>query len=1438
MPRIYDGIADSPSTEYKLTVGETIAVPISQAELDAQENFGYPEYDFFSFETEPLTEYTILLTAANPLVEDALSQPRPGYSDIDGVDPFIRPEGSFFAFPLDGNPYASPWSNPALLTTLVDGGLFRGAVKFENWVAEYDGRIDFSLLPASERFYFITVLEGDRTDYIPPMDVPLIPIDLPGDDKIASRVSDETRAEGSLADYFDDDGNYVEAEAQFNVTLRAGFNYDVVIDSPTVPDHDWYENRFELYVLYEGSEVPISVNSDIRLVGDERHYRAVFDMEVDELLDRDLAPGEEIAATIGIRTLAPSNGYLDRYGSNLPPVDFNVQVWSPDDHGDNTLTPSTLEFGEIVEGSWQEYPFDSRVAPFGEGDWFLVEEGLTKGKFYLGTAHYNDGHSEVVSMRLMNSIAPLMVATPDWFIYEAFATGPAWLEVTSPFGNTGDWQVQLQEFDFADSRGLGNDSVSGTSGRDVITGGGGNDTIAGSAGDDRIEGGTGNDSLLGGSGNDILDGGLGADSLFGGAGADTLLGLNDADMATGGGDADTFALAFGAQGRAIIRDFNAAEGDIIDLSALGPLAKAGPTAQQLGLASFAIDGGVISIDTDGDGETDVEVATTSTSLSAGDLKFSSALVPVEITLDERPYRPLEAGDLDRTSFLEVTNTGETVVRRNIWLQGTDDDDSLAIDHASTGAVNLLDGGAGDDILTAGVDTVRRAFYDPVLEAGAGLPRYGTNHLRGGPGADIFVLRPDMDDVEILDFNPDEGDRIALDLSAWRQNGFYDETDATGMLWDQASYPGYPSRGYSSDDWLGEFSTFVGRDYFQPTDSDVAQYEYSDSGDADRTAFRPVALSETDAAATPEDQKYLRVPLLFRAPEADLYNRSQVWLTFDQPVSETGARKWIEDDDWMIINRFPQIGTDADELIVGSDRGEVLYPRGGNDTIYGNGGNDSLDFGPRSGNNVFYGGSGSDRLDVRRLALGSNDVFDGGDSTDVVENLIYSKFTTAERVDGGILLGMLGVSSPEAPGDQSYSLLMRNVEYIETWTSADSESYRGLDPERLPDLLPSRPFSMTDAGETIYGSRASEEILALGGSDWINPGGGNDTVHGGDGNDMVSFSDLAKKGAALEYRLTIDLEANSARGPEGTDVIVLNDVERVTGTIFADYIRGDAGANQLRGLGDYDWFIATSGGDTIDGGTGQDMISFVEWESDADNTIADVFGDPSLSGVTASGIYLDLSDPSANTNLAKGLSLASVERITGSGRQDVFFGDDGQNDFRGLGDYDWFVSSDGGRERYFGGDGDDTVTYFNAPGAVTASLRNGARIAGEETGYGSQGWAARDLYFEIENLVGSRFDDTLTGSNARNQLNGLAGDDILFGYGGVDYIKGGAGNDTINGGDGSDYAIFDGNIADTTLARVGSKTVFATGAGGVDSLRDIEYFVFEDGQVSIWELDII
>ena len=141
--------------------------------------------------------------------------------------------------------------------------------------------------------------------------------------------------------------------------------------------------------------------------------------------------------------------------------------------------------------------------------------------------------------------------------------------------------------------GGGNDSLAGLHGSDTLRGGLGNDTISDNSGPDRIEGGDGDDLITtgnvslpfppGGPPPGIADGNAGADTLIGfnhqewfrggqgndslssGGGDDFLSGDKGNDTISGGAGADIFH-SFSGAGLDRILDFNAAEGDRVQLA--------------------------------------------------------------------------------------------------------------------------------------------------------------------------------------------------------------------------------------------------------------------------------------------------------------------------------------------------------------------------------------------------------------------------------------------------------------------------------------------------------------------------------------------------------------------------------------------------------------------------------------------------------------------------------------------------------------------------------------------------------------------------------------------------------------------------------------------------------------------------------------------------------
>ncbi|MGE8356213.1 MAG: S8 family serine peptidase, partial [Microvirgula sp.] len=98
-------------------------------------------------------------------------------------------------------------------------------------------------------------------------------------------------------------------------------------------------------------------------------------------------------------------------------------------------------------------------------------------------------------------------------------------------------------------------------------------------------------------------------------------------------------------------------------------------------------------------------------------------------------------------------------------------------------------------------------------------------------------------------------------------------------------------------------------------------------------------------------------------------------------------------------------------------------------------------------------------------------------------------------------------------------------------------------------------------------------------------------------------------------------------------------------------------------------------------------------------------------------------------------------------------------------------------------GHDTLNLAALSGPGQIDLRgNKATLAGKALGLvdGQQ----------IEDVLGSGFDDRIFGSEAANLLRGGRGDDRLYGNDGADTLEGGPGNDRLVGGDGPDLFIIE------------------------------------------------
>ena len=150
----------------------------------------------------------------------------------------------------------------------------------------------------------------------------------------------------------------------------------------------------------------------------------------------------------------------------------------------------------------------------------------------------------------------------------------------------------------------------------------------------------------------------------------------------------------------------------------------------------------------------------------------------------------------------------------------------------------------------------------------------------------------------------------------------------------------------------------------------------------------------------------------------------------------------------------------------------------------------------------------------------------------------------------------------------------------------------------------------------------------------------------------------------------------------------------------------------------------------------------------------------------------------------------------------------------------------GNDTLNGGAGFDEAGYSDSPAGVTVDLSGGA--IGEGTA--QDGFGGTDTLTGIEGVIGSAFNDTLTGDGGNNFLVGNAGNDTLIGGAGDDQLQGGAGNDSLDGGAGVfDQVNYVFATSEVTV-DLSAGTAVNDGHGGNDTLTNIENVhggVFDD-----------
>ena len=486
------------------------------------------------------------------------------------------------------------------------------------------------------------------------------------------------------------------------------------------------------------------------------------------------------------------------------------------------------------------------------------------------------------------------------------------------------------------------------------------------------------------------------------------------------------------------------------------------------------------------------------------------------------------------------------------------------------------------------------------------------------------------------------------------------------------------------------------------------------------------------------------------------------------------------------------GGGGNDFLDGSFDNDVLEGRGGDDALGGQAGDDSLNGG--DGDDILEGGAGNDSIDG-----GSGfDLIDFADANTGIDfTLVQSAAVTVATIGGGL-------------GTDSYS----NIEGVIgsgfgdtlTGSGGDDVIFGGAGDDTLTgsgggDLIFGAAGDDTlagdDGGDTLDSGAGNDTLSGDGGDDSLFGGAGNDTLLGGAGDDRLileSGDDVIDGGAGIDtlfvglatVGVTVDLgQAGSQTIIAGVLTATIGNVENVIGSAFADDITGDASNNVLRG---------GAGDDALDGGAGVDLID-----------LSDAGGALTFTLQQGGGASVDLSGVGLGTD-----TYSNMEGVIGSGFADTLIGSGGDDVLLGQAGNDTLVGGDGG-DLLAGGAGDDTldggagldIASFADPGATT-----GVTVLLDAAGNAivADGQGGTDTLIGIDGLIGTGFDDSLTGNAGANLL------------------AGGAGNDSVDGGSGFDLISFSDADAgiDFTLVQSAADTVAIIGGGlGTDTYRNIE-----------------
>lgn len=967
--------------------------------------------------------------------------------------------------------------------------------------------------------------------------------------------------------------------------------------------------------------------------------------------------------------------------------------------------------------------------------------------------------------------------------------------------------------------GEGNDTLSGTTGSDVIYAEGGNDTLNGAGGNDHLYGGYGNDALNGGSGND---------KVYGEAGDDTITYIysenttsDDQYFANEG--TDELVLNFTSGGLTSLmrsdivgyRNFLQNSANVSVNASVGKeyqFTSFGLKAGQFETMSVVIDSVETAIavnakedDFFGAINTNITGNIFSDNGNGADTSFLTTLNATAGT-----YTTLQGGTLVIASNGSFTYTPPT------GFSGIDTFAYQADDGAGTvggsvarffvGSFTTVNGTTGADTLTGtsanevllggtGNDTLNGNGGNDILHGGA-----GNDAMAGGLGDDTYTVDSASDVVT-------ESSSAGTDTVQSSVNYTLTANVENLLILGTA----INATGNSSN------NTITGNANNNTLDGGAGVDTLIGGAGNDTYIVDSVSDVVVELSGEGIDTVLSRTPNHYTL--ADHIEN----LVLDRPDNMTGTGNALDN----VIT-----GTAFVSILDGMAGNDTLYGLAGNDTLYGRDGNDILDGG--AGNDVMIGGTGDDIYFFDSLSDSATE--NASEGTDTVNSSV--NFTLVNNFEN---LTLTGTAAINGTGNAVNNILIGNTgdNILDGGAGNDTMSGgAGNDTyiiDSLSDIIAENANEGSDtvqagftytllanfenltltgssalngtgntAANILMGNSGNNTLTGLEGNDTLDGGAGVDTLIGGTGNDIYiidTVSDIVTENAGegidtvyqrTSYNYTLgdnvenlvmDIPDNMSATGNGLDNVM-------TGSAYTNYLYGLAGNDTLYGMAGNDYLYGADGDDILDGGTGNDVL--VGGVGD-DIYIVDSASD-SLTENANEGI--DTVKSSVSHNLQANfehLTFTGTSAVGGTGNSldNIITGNSGNNTLDGNGGND-YIDGGAGEDNMYGGTGDDIFVVDNVNDNVYESASAGTDIVLASS--------MHILSANVENL-------TLTGSAAINGT-GNSSANTIIGNSGANTLDGGAGIDTMIGGKGDDVYIVDTN----------SDIVTENANEGIDTVR--------------------